>query len=229
MAAEGVSDPGPYLQRKLLLLTDPDAFFEEQLKYPYIWQPSLLVLLAGFAFLFQGIATWTRMPLEVSTELTFGLVMLCFIHFSAPVMLWLLLAASWRVLSPLAGGNARFYTLLRVAGYGFPPFVVTGAAWSLGRYLGLSDVSYDFMTEQLWRVQDEMFELRAASEFATRALADPVFQLLFLVGLLFTTFSVFLWVYGVANATGLSKRRSLLLVVLPYAVFVWWAVEPVFL
>lgn len=229
MATGGLSDPGPYLQRKLLLLTDPDTFFEEQLKYPYIWKPSLLVVVAGFAFMFQGIATWARMPLEVSTELTFGLVMLTFVHFAAPVTLWFGTAAVWRVLALLAGEDARLYTLLRVAGYGFPPFVVTGAAWSLGRYLALADVSYDFMTEQLWRVQDQMFELRAASEFASRALADPLFQLLFLVGVLFTTFSVFLWVNGLAKATGLGKRRSLLLVVLPYAVFLWWAVEPVFL
>lgn len=232
MASEALSDPGAFLQRKLRLFTDPDSFFEEQLKYPYIWQAVLLVILAGVAFMFQGLVTWWQMPIQVSTELTFGLVMLSFIYAGAPVMLWLIMGVFWRVAVLVAGGDAKFYTLLRVAGYGFAPFIVTGAAWSLGRYLALDSASLVEMQDRIGlieQVQGQMFELETTQMFAAQALDVPMFQMLFLVGLLFTSFSVFLWMSGVSKASGLSKSRSLVLVLPPYLLFVWWTIDPVFL
>lgn len=230
MASSPINEPGEYLERKLTLFTNPAEFFEESLKYPHIWKAAALVIVAGIAFMLQGIATWMRMPLEISTEVTFGLVMMTFVFFFTPIMLWFSAAMIWRMLVLIVGGNAKFYTLLRISGYGFPSFVLTGIAWAAGRYYALADAEYDFMSmTQLRMAQDEWVELAATQEFASNALSDPVFQLAFLIGLLFTVFAVYIWTYGIATAANIDRKRAAALAITPYAIFVWWVIEPVFL
>jgi len=197
---------------ELSVLTDPDAFFRERSDDPSLLWPAAIVLVIGLIGLVSGFiqtqAMSDLMQFEgpgagiASAFQTIGLI----IGLIGAFVVWLLYSGVFHAISVVFDGEGDFSTTLSLVGYGYVPQVFSGIVSALITYYRFNVVGYT--------TPDEM-TAEAFQEFSQEVSTGPLVALDGGLGLLFTLWSAFLWVFAMKYARDLETRDAAITVAVP--------------
>lgn len=194
------------------LLSDPDAFFEDESDGGGFYGPLAVVVLAGLATAgstFVLSAVVLNVGGGVDTRfLALGLTIGGFGSFLGTLFKWLVFAGAFHALSALFDGTNEFRRTVRLIGWGFLPLVFDGAvktlviARSAGRIVPSTDVV----------------------AFVHRLHSTTSWDVASLLGIAFLAWAAFLWTFAVRHARDLTLRDAAITVCLPAALAIAWRI-----
>ena len=210
------------------LITDPDEYLRERIKYPRLRTQVLIVFLAGVAItawrlsryvIWRGAAQYITDPILMLTVGEVGLV----------VIAWLLLALIWHYLAAWFGGGTSYGRMLRASGYGFAPLIVAGAIWSTGYGYALANASNPPQPPDIGGPQSPGFQHYYAQyeEFVVQVQDDPLVLVALGIGALFVLWAGYLWQRAVLVAGETNERVAGVAALLGMTAFLVRAFAPI--
>lgn len=199
------------------LVTNPERYLAERVKYPRIRWQIVIVVVAGV------VANVWKPALIFQLGAAAGyvadvLIILAFVGVLEFVAVWLVLTGVMSVVSGVLGGDASYGRLLRVSGYGFVPLVASGLVWSVGHYVTLGDAG---SPEPPLRA-GFYHQYQSYVEFTARTAGDPVLYGAIAVGSVFVLASGYLWLRAIAAATDLDEREARVTAVVTVGLCLAW-------
>lgn len=198
------------------LLTDPEGFLQRQAATGRLVVPVLVSMCVGVALSLQAVGLYASLGQSVD-EVVNGVVLLGVYYFAEGVALWLLFSVSLYVGAALLGGHPLLGHLVRIVGWGMPPFVLAGAAWGVGRYYAFRDLTVDPVDRY-----GIAHEFTAIDAYTAGAAGDPVLVGTTLLGGAFLAVSGYLWTNGLVRAGDLPRRRAAVAAGVPIVLYVGW-------
>lgn len=223
----------------LTLLTDPDEFFRERSADPSLKGPLAVVAVIAaigalatlvqnqtivqfieLAFRNASAQAGENQSAEEFTDLAiqFYLVFSYAIAIVGPFVFWLLYAAVFHAISALFDGEGGFSRTLAFVGWGRVPAAISAL-------VTLAVNFYQF------RVRDVTVPTDVSEESVQAFISElQVTELVVLntaLGIVFTLWAAYIWVYGLKHARNLSVREAALTVAVPVAVAVLFSVRSV--
>lgn len=197
------------------LFTNPDAFFERKEGNSSILTAAFVVFVASLmnaagSFIISQhlLGSLSGQPGSVAmigaiTGSITGVVIV--------LALWMVYAGVFHLISLYFDGEGSFADLLKLSGWGFVPKIFAGILSTIASYYALQDVA-------------KPEDVEAVQGVAQQIQSDPVLQAASAVGIAFTLWQGFLWVFAVKHARNLSLREAALTVSVPVAATVLWTV-----
>lgn len=185
------------------IITDPEAYFEERVKYPSVRIQLVVVVLAGLAAnvwrpaIIQELGGASMYVDDVLLIFTIAGV----IEF---LLWWAILTALMVLIANQLGGDGRIAELFRLTGYGFLPMIVGGLIWSGGYYWVLQGVASPGAPRQ----SGFQYEYESYAEFFEAGAGDPLLLGILAVGSIFVLASGYLWLLGVKVAAEVDRNEA---------------------
>lgn len=196
------------------LLTDPDAFFRERSPDTSLRGPVAVVAAVALVSAVAGALQFSVMN-QLFAELGGGAIvsLIQLVTFGAslvgPFVVWLIYAGVFQGISLVFDGDGEFSTTLALVGWGFLPSVF-GALASLA-------INYYRFEVQGVTLPAEV-TAQSVQQFSRSIASGPLVALSAGLGIVFTLWSAFLWVFALKHARNLSVRDAALTVALPVLV-----------
>ena len=210
------------------LISRPDEYLRERIKYPRLRAQVLIVLLAGVA-----ITAW-RVSLYVTWSgsaqyITDPILMLTVGEIGMVVIAWLLLALIWHYLATFFGDGTSYGRMLRATGYGFAPLIVAGTVWSAGYGYALANAPNPPQPPDVAGPQSPGFQHYYAQyeDFVVQVQDDPLVLVALGIGALFVLWAGYLWQRAVLVAGETSERVAGAAALLGMTVFLLRAFAPI--
>lgn len=199
------------------LLVDPDAFFEHRASDGggSLQVPALVVGAAALAGIGSPVVVLHLLVESLPAESGYFLVGYAIGLVGAlfgPFVEWMLLAIGFDVIARRFGGDGPLHEVVRLVGWGFLPHIVTGLIAMIVMLVVIGRISPPAAPDQVLT-------------FIQSIQGDPAVRLAAGLGIVFTVWSGFLWIFAVKHARGLSFRRAALVVALPVALSIAWRVH----
>ncbi|MDT8357713.1 MAG: Yip1 family protein [Methanomicrobiaceae archaeon] len=198
-----------------LLLLDPREFFTGLAREEVdLTRPGLIVLalgvLAGLSSVVSLGPLLQMMPEETSSISPLIIAISALTAVIITIILWIVFAGVFHVISLLFGGKGQFTRTLQVVGYGFFPQII-GSAISL-------PLLYDYISGlQIPPVSDPALIEEAVREL----LSGPTMLVISVIGILFFLWSANLWIFGVKEARALTLRDAVITVGVPAVLYIF--------
>lgn len=178
--------------------------------------PTAFALIVGLAFLSQTYGLYLALGAnyleQIDLLIIFGLYRL-----TEGFLLWGFFTAAVYIVSLPLGGTPLLGHVLRVIGWGLPPFVLSALVWGGGRYAALREGTYPeyepFGMEQEWT---------KLNEYTAQATGEPMLVGSTLLGGVFLLVSGHIWANGVTTACDLDRRRAQITVAVPLGLYFGW-------
>ncbi len=186
------------------LLTDPDSFFRRQTgESSMTWSFAMVLLSAVLGTAGPMYILWRASLLFPENPVLATQNLFSFLgSVVGIVVLWVVYAGLFQIISTVFGGSGEFRETLKVVGWGYLPRVVLGFM-SLGVALSVtSGVTFPSGLEE-------------RAQVAATLLADPAFSTVGLLGFVFIVWQGFLWVFAVKHARNLDTRSAAMTVAGP--------------
>ncbi|MFC7096753.1 Yip1 family protein [Halobaculum marinum] len=197
----------------LRALTDPDGFFAERRDDPAFLAPMLVVLAAGVVGVVGSIpvlrATLSALPPEASGLASVFVVVGAVGGLVGPLVVWVVAAGVFHVLSIPFDGEGPFSRTLKIVGWGFVPSIVAGVVTAVVNYRVYSAVQFPDDPQQI-------------QQFVESIQSRPELLVAGAVGVLLTVYQGFIWVYAVRHARRVDLRSATVVVGVPTALLVVW-------
>lgn len=196
------------------IVTDPEGYFEERVKYPTVRIQLVIVVLAGLAAnvwrpaIIQELGGASMYVDDVLLIFTIAGV----IEF---LLWWAILTVLMAFIVNQLGGDARVAELFRLSGYGFLPMILGGIIWSGGYYWVLQGVP----SPDAPRQAGFQYEYESYAEFFEAGAGDPLLLAILAVGSIFVLASGYLWLIGVKVAGQVDRNEAVLAVAPAVALF----------
>lgn len=198
------------------VLTDPESFFRERESDPSLLRPALVVAVAALVGAAAGFLQWQAMQdLYSSIEGPAGQIASVAGVFGivgglvGPFVAWILYAGVFHGISALFDGEGAFTDTLALVGWGFVPSI-------LGGLVSLAITYYRFNVVGFTVPQTT--DPQAMAEFSQEVSSGPLVTLDSGLGILFTLWSAFLWMFAVKYARDLDTRNAAITVAIPVAI-----------
>ncbi|WP_459195088.1 YIP1 family protein [Halosimplex sp. J119] len=211
------------------LLTDPDGFFRSRTSGLSLKWPLAIVALVAALRVAASVITSRGLSELVSQQglpaSGAGSGPIAFATAAAlPFLAWVLYAGLFYLLSGLFDGEGAFKTILAFVGYGFAPQVVGSAVTALVQFYrwNVRGVSVTFPSGIADTPPSQMSGEQAFAY--TRALQEaqsgPLVTLTAVLGLLFTIWAAFIWMFATKRARDVSTRQAAISVGIPVGIVV---------
>lgn len=203
------------------LLLNPRAFFEALETRPVsLAMPALIVLLigivAGIAAYLVAAAVADAIAIPGAEGFSgiagaFGLIGALVVT----VLVWVIIAAAFFVVSMAFKGRGDFNRLLAYVGWGHLPQVFGGIVYLAIMWNYLSELRIPQLTDPA-QIQ----------EWSEILMQDPTMRIATLVSLLFLLWSANIWIFGVRSGRKLSTRDAAITVLVPVALYILVTIVP---
>jgi len=185
------------------LITTPESYFQERVKYPTLRPQALIVVIAGFVANVWYLSLFNRIG-AAAVYVRDVLYIMPFAGVLEFLIVWLVFTALMHFLALMVGGDSSFGQLLRLTGYGFLPMIVGGAIWSLGYYLAVAGATPpEPPVVPSFAARYEVFTAYMAPSYS-----DPVLIGALVLGSAFVLGSAYLWGQAISVVSGLDRDRS---------------------
>lgn len=199
------------------VVIDPDSFFADLVEGDRILASTMIVCLAAVANVLGAILMAGKVVRVAPNELA-GLVSVgYFIGVVAGAVtvfiMWVLYGVSFYAISRVifdASGNLR--DTLRATAWGFVPTILSGLVSAAVMTYKLQQVT---LPERPGNLQPFIADLQASA----------LFQLAGTLGIVFTLWSGFLWIFGVKHACELRERDAIIAVSIPLTVVLMFKIH----
>lgn len=186
------------------LARDPQGYFAERVKYPQVRRQVVIVAIAGLiANLWQPALLYGLGA--TSDYIADVLLILAFVGVLEFIAVWLLLTGVMYFVTGLLGGDTNFGRLLRVTGYGYIPIWISGAIWSVGHYLVLTDVGPPEPPVS----GGFYYRYDVYTDFIAQGSGDLILLGSILIGSAFVLASGYLWFQAISAETELDTNKAL--------------------
>ncbi|RQG87801.1 hypothetical protein EA462_13085 [Natrarchaeobius halalkaliphilus] len=195
-------------------VTDPEGFLRKKAATGRLWIPSLFAVLVGIALLSQ---TWL-IRVQLGGEflrVIDALIIWGMFRVIEGFIIWIYFIVAFWAMGIALGGKPLLGHVIRVAGWGLPPFIIAGLVWGAGYYYALRDAT--LLEYDLQGIEAE-WELLA--DYKAQAVGDPYLVGATLLGSGVLLISAYIWVNGVKTACDLDKRNATIAVGVPLALYV---------
>jgi hypothetical protein len=187
------------------LVTDPESFFEEITTFGRVGRAALIPLLAGLAYSLQGLILFSLLGSR-SGELSSGIITFVVGDFAQPFAVWIVFFVSIWLMVKILGGRSQIGDLMKTTGWSLTPLIATGVAWTIGRYLALSDVSTEFNIPGTGGFRIESSEIQ--THYLSQVAGDPVHLAFRLIGIVFILAAIYLIILGVKSVSTFDLQKS---------------------
>lgn len=199
------------------LLTDPEAYFEERVKYPRVRTQLILVVIAGIAANLWRPVIITELG-AASIYVDDVLLIFTIAGVLEFLLWWFVLTGIMLVVANLLGGDGRFAELFRLTGYGFLPIIASGLIWSAGYYWVLRTAA----PPEAPRQPGFQYEYEIYTDYFAQVATDPLLLAVLGVGSVFVLAAGYLWTVGVTVVASLERDRAAVAVAPVLLVLLVW-------
>lgn len=191
-----------------------ESFVNKQIKYRNLNQQAILVSLASIVFAFNMLTVYLSLG-ESRPKYGGVALVLVFIFLLIPFLLWLVFTLSFYFTGLLFGARMQFSILLRAVGYGMAPFIGSGLAWGVGRYIALRGAQacqlQAFNCEPGVSVELQQ-QVNALMTLYSSVTSSIVFQALYVVGVGMVLIAGYYWIIALKESTTLTREGAALTV-----------------
>ncbi|RQH02640.1 YIP1 family protein [Natrarchaeobius oligotrophus] len=195
-------------------IADPERFLQKKAATGRLWIPSLFAMLVGLSLLSQ---TWL-IRVQLGGEflrVIDALIIWGMYRVIEGFVIWIYFIVAFWLMGIALGGKPLLGHVIRVAGWGLPPFIVAGLIWGVGYYYALRDATlleYDLLgIEAEWNL---------LADYKAQAVGDPYLVGATALGSLVLVISGYIWVNGVTTACDLDRRKATIAVAVPLLLYV---------
>lgn len=199
------------------IITDPDAYFEERIKYPRLRTQLTIVVAVGLIANLWRPAIISDLG-AASIYVDEVLLLFTIVGVLEFLLWWVLLTGLILVVVRVLDGATNFASLFRLTGYGFLPLIPAGAIWSGAYYWVLSGAG----PPEAPRQPGFQYEYEIYAEYFAQTAGDPVLLGALAVGSIFVVAAGYLWVVGVTVATSLERDRAIAAVAPAVGILLVW-------
>lgn len=215
----------------LELFKSPNEFFrnkineKEDMRKPFfimfilwiarLFMVSTLLILIAKNFALNSDMDFPPISSDMYIFFSFLLVLVLFVTFIGILFMWLIVAGVFYVFSALFRGTGSFKRVLEFTSYGFIPYIVDTITSPVFFWPIIQKIDMAYMFEILDQTGDPsifMNEMLYANM--------PVNVLSTLFSILLFVFSIYIWIYGLKYARGLSLKKAILTVGIPAVFYV---------
>ena len=201
---------------------DPEGFLQKKAATGRLWVPSLFAILVGLALLSQ---TWL-IRVQLGGEflrVIDALIIWGMYRVIEGFIIWIYFIVGFWFMGIALGGRPLLGHVIRVAGWGLPPFILAGLIWGVGYYYALRDAT--LLEHDLQGIEAE-WELLA--DYKAQAVGDPYLVGATFLGSVVLVLSGYIWVNGVTTACDLDRRDAAIAVGVPLLLYVLYRFGAVF-
>lgn len=193
------------------LFTNPAKFFERQARQGTYKGPGVVLLVTGLAFALQHVATYYTLG-PGRTDFVSVFTVLFVTQLLEPLALWILFSLVFYGVAVSLGGDVLVGRIFRLSGWGFVPLVLSGLAWTAGRWVVLDGATVPDFNRGVLGEELEAYGTIVA-QHSTPLLA------VFLAGSVFFVVGVYLWIHAVRKSGTLSKRTATISTAVPVVLY----------
>ncbi len=205
----------------LKILFEPNKFFsEENERESGIKMPFLIVLLNGIllmatTFLVMDV-TLPAMGLEgmlPADTITFMILFSSMVSLIMIFVIWLILTGVFYLISCFFDSEGGFKKTFKFVGYGFLPMIFASIISFISTFAMLPAMKNAIQMARGDPVLMETLMMEAMQ-------GDPIVILSSVIGIVFTVWSVYIWIFAIRYARGVSLKNSMIIVGVPSAIYV---------
>ncbi len=196
------------------ILITPKRFFRElckkesDLKFPALIVLATAIISAISAYFVTG-KTMGLMPEGMENAIVIIELLGAAAALVMTFIIWVIWAAAILVMVYLLKGEPSFTRLLEVTGYGFIPQLI-GTVISTG-------IMITMLPDLVIRSTSNVAEMEAA---INAYMASPPMMAAMFIGLIFTIWSAYIWIFGVSEVSKLELKNAAICVGVPMAIYI---------
>lgn len=194
------------------------TFFEQQAKRRTLRPQFIIAILAGIAFALDVTALYVLIGDEAANTYGPVLILLIIAYALVPFVGWFLGSVLVFTISRLLGAQMQFGIFYRTSGWGLIPMIGTGLCWGAGRFLalrGLDACSRSYVICDPGEIVGLGAQVNGIYALLATATTDPLFQGLYVLGLLFFAATVFSWILAADETSTLTRAGAAITVGVP--------------
>ncbi|PSP82843.1 hypothetical protein BRC83_08510 [Halobacteriales archaeon QS_1_68_17] len=153
-------------------------------------------------------ASWTTI-VAAGTYVTTTYVLSIFFGIGGILGSWILYSAIFHGISALFGGEGSFRKTLIYTGWGFVPIACSGLVRAGLILLRVRGTTFPDAAQQL-------------GPFVKNLTSGPLFTIVSFLGIIFTIWSVEIWIFAIHEARKVSLRDAAITVALPTGLWITW-------
>lgn len=181
--------------------------------------PALIVILAGLTFGLQHVGTYYGLGPQREVFVS-AFPVLFVAGFVEPIVLWLIVTIVAYVIARLLGAELLIGRLFRLGGWGFIPFMFTGLAWTVGRYVVFGSATIPDFNEGVLEQELNAYGAMVAQH------SGPLIAV-FLAGSVFFIASIYLWVHAMKKSGSIETRTAVIATVVPMVAYVLFRIQDI--
>lgn len=194
-----------------LLFTNPDAFFSERTDSSGLVPPIAVVIITALLGAISGIpalqAIMTAVPERTASPIVYLISMAS--TFALILFFWVGFAVAFHAISFAFESEGRFLDTLVLVGWGYVP--------SAAYYVLATGINYYVFSNTTFPNDPT-----AISSFVRDLQNKPILIALGLLGIVFTLYRGYLWVFAVKHARNVNLREAAIIVGIPVGLKVLW-------
>jgi len=202
------------------LLFDPDWFFSEKLKNKIDLKiPFLILLINGIIAAITSILMISKIvsssPSDMAPFMAIGGVIGAVGGILIVYLMWLILSGIFYLLAGLFLSEVEFKRVFEFVGYGFVPVIFSSIIGIVTLYAMLPSMEFSFTDPTLMEMS------------LKKMLENPLSQIAQVIGIVFTLWSGYIWVFAVKNATSITTKNALIVVGIPVGLYLIYEIYSV--
>lgn len=195
------------------VFTDPDRFFRETADDVKLTHPLGIVTTVGILTMASTVVLMSRVSRAVTSEVgaftALGGVIGAIGGFVGVYIMWVIYSALFHGLSSVFDGEGPFRRTMILTGWGFVPAIFASLVSLVILVVALQGVSFPSNPEQI-------------QPFVQRIKRRPIFLVGGILGIVFTIWQGFIWLFAVKHARNLSLQQAAITVGVPVGISVAW-------
>ena len=187
-------------------LTSPGSFLRREAENPRLLPPIAIVLATAVLGLITQYLLFSSMASAFSdTELASAMSLIlgvgAIIGFIGVFFFWFVYAGVFYALSIFFDGEGSFADTFKLVGWGYLPSIISGV---------VTAVAYAILVDG-----QNLSSPQGMAVFSQGLTSGPVFQILAIVGILFTLWQGVIWTFAMKHGRNLSLKQASIVVAIP--------------